>query len=87
MIVLDGLAETAVSTESGLVYWSGDDYDGYYHQKTMSSATRSTALALSAFAQIQPGSELEVVRAGFVGDAVDLHGHLVRRDSAARESL
>ncbi len=59
MIVLDGLAETAVSTESGLVYWSGADYDGYYHRKTMSSATRSTALALSAFAQIQPGSELE----------------------------
>lgn len=56
---LDLLAETAVATETGLVYWSGDNYDGYYHQKTMSSATRSTALALSAFVQIQPGSALE----------------------------
>lgn len=56
--VLDALAETAVAAD-GLVYWRGSGEDGHYYQKTMASATRSTALALSAFAQIRPGSALE----------------------------
>ena len=44
--------------ENGLVYWQGDTQDGYYQRKTMASATRNTALALSAFSQIEPNHEL-----------------------------
>lgn len=56
--LVDELAETATAA-NGLVYWPGEVHDGYYHQKTMASTTRNTALALSAFAQIRPGHELE----------------------------
>lgn len=56
--VLDYLVETAVIHDD-MVTWSGADYDGHYYQKTMASATRSTALALSAFVQISPDHELE----------------------------
>ena len=52
------LAETAV-VDDDKVHWSGENHDGYYYQKTMASTTRSTALALSAFAQIEPGHQLE----------------------------
>ena len=57
--VVDLLAETAVTNPDGKVHWPGDQYDGYYYEKTMASATRSTALALSAFATLRPGHELE----------------------------
>lgn len=56
--VLDLLAETAVTSSSGLVTWPGD-YASAYDRQMMASTTRSTALALSAFAQIRPGTELE----------------------------
>ena len=56
--IVDYLAGTAI-VRNGKAYWSGDEYDGYYYQKTMASPTRSTALALSAFVQIRPGHELE----------------------------
>ncbi len=56
--VLDLLAATAVTSSSGLVTWPGD-YASAYDRQMMASTTRSTALALSAFAQIRPGSELE----------------------------
>lgn len=56
--VLDVLAATAVTSNNGLVTWPGD-YDGHYDRQMMASSTRSTALALSAFAQIRPGTELE----------------------------
>jgi hypothetical protein len=56
--LLDELAETA-SVNNGIVYWPGATDDGRRAEKTMASTTRNTALALSAFAQIQPGHELE----------------------------
>ncbi|MEW5987109.1 MAG: Ig-like domain-containing protein [Chloroflexota bacterium] len=57
--IVDYLAETAVMESDGQVHWPGDRYDGNYHHKTMSTATRSTALALSAFAEIRPGHALQ----------------------------
>lgn len=57
--VVDWLVETAVTTPEGKVYWASGDEDGHYYQKTMSSSTRSTALALSALVTIRPGHELE----------------------------
>jgi uncharacterized protein YfaS (alpha-2-macroglobulin family) len=56
--ILYTLAETAVIGD-GKVFWDSDEYDGYYYQKTMASATRSTALALSAFTRISPNHALE----------------------------
>ncbi len=56
--ILDYLAETATLKE-GEVFWTTQVEDGHYYHKTMSSATRSTALALSAFVRIAPGHELE----------------------------
>ena len=56
--LVNQLAETAV-TQNGRTHWVGANHDGYYYRKTMSSDTRSTALALSAFTQIQPGHALE----------------------------
>jgi hypothetical protein len=56
--IVDGLAETAVSS-NGLVHWEGATEDGHYYSKTMASDIRSTALALSAFVNIRPGHELE----------------------------
>ncbi|MBK8904871.1 MAG: Ig-like domain-containing protein [Anaerolineaceae bacterium] len=55
--VLDELGETAVSRD-GSVYWQGASHDGYYDDKVMASNTRTTAIALSAYSQIQPNSEL-----------------------------
>ena len=51
------LAQNAVVSEADtgtLVYWPQPNEDGHYHQKTMSSTIRSTALALDAFAQLDP---------------------------------
>lgn len=56
--IVAALAETAVVTD-GTVYWPNPNEDGHYYQKTMASSTRSTALALSAFARISPNHELE----------------------------
>jgi uncharacterized protein YfaS (alpha-2-macroglobulin family) len=56
--LLDSLAESAV-VRDGKVSWTGDEYDGHYHEKFMSSAIRSTALVLSAFVEIRPGHALE----------------------------
>ena len=44
---------------NGLVQFPGERRDGAYSRKTMASTVRNTSLALSAFAQIQPGHELE----------------------------
>jgi uncharacterized protein YfaS (alpha-2-macroglobulin family) len=57
--IVDWLVETAVVSDEGKVYWISSDEDGYYYKKTMSSTTRSTALALSALVTIRPGHELE----------------------------
>ncbi|HLF89465.1 MAG TPA: MG2 domain-containing protein, partial [Anaerolineales bacterium] len=57
-VIVDTLAESATE-RNGEVFWAGEDYDGYYYEKTMASATRSTALALSAFVQIRPNHPLE----------------------------
>jgi alpha-2-macroglobulin len=56
--LIDALAESAV-IQDGRVSWTGEEYDGHYHQKFMSSAVRSTALALSAFVEVRPGHALE----------------------------
>jgi uncharacterized protein YfaS (alpha-2-macroglobulin family) len=56
--MLDVLAKTAV-IEDGQVSWPNPHEDGHYYEKTMASTTRSTALALSAFAHIAPQHELE----------------------------
>jgi uncharacterized protein YfaS (alpha-2-macroglobulin family) len=66
--ILALLAETVTETENGRAYWAGENYDGYYHEKTMSSATRSTALALSAFAQIDPDHPLQASIARWLVD-------------------
>ena len=58
LAVLDVLEATAVS-DNGKTYWDGDLYDGYYYDKTMASGIRSTALALSAVSQIDPGRGIE----------------------------
>lgn len=44
--------------EGAWVYWSGADADGHYHQKTMASSTRTTALALMALLRVQPEDAL-----------------------------
>jgi alpha-2-macroglobulin len=56
--LLDGLAQSAVQADD-MVYWPSPNEDGHYYQKTMASATRSTALALDAFVRIAPGHALE----------------------------
>ncbi len=55
--VLAELGETAVSLE-GSVHWAGSNEDGHYYNKVMASNIRTTALALSAYSQIEPRSEL-----------------------------
>lgn len=57
--VLDGVVETAVPTENSLIYWSGADHDGQYDGKIMASDVRTTALAVSALAQLRPGTATE----------------------------
>jgi uncharacterized protein YfaS (alpha-2-macroglobulin family) len=56
--VLDVLAETAVTGDEGM-FWMTSQSDGIYNDKTMASAVRSTALALSAFVRISPNHPLE----------------------------
>jgi uncharacterized protein YfaS (alpha-2-macroglobulin family) len=56
--IVDQLAAQA-TTMDGMVYWRTPVEDGYYHQKTMASTTRTTALVLSALVRIRPGHELE----------------------------
>ena len=55
--LLAELGETAVSRDD-FVYWEGAHHDGYYHDKVMASDVRTTAIALSAYSQVQPNSEL-----------------------------
>ncbi|WP_420629632.1 Ig-like domain-containing protein [Candidatus Leptofilum sp.] len=55
--LLAELEETAVS-ENNDIYWEGSSSDGYYNNKVMASDIRTTAIALSAYSQIQPNSEL-----------------------------
>ncbi|MCP4416393.1 MAG: hypothetical protein GY805_07215 [Chloroflexi bacterium] len=55
--LLAELGETAVS-ENSFVYWSGSRLDGGYRDKVMASDVRTTAMALSAYSQIQPQSDL-----------------------------
>jgi hypothetical protein len=46
------IAEAVVSSSEA--YWDTGMEDGHYHEKTMSSSTRSTALALDALVRIRP---------------------------------
>jgi alpha-2-macroglobulin len=55
--LLATLAKSAV-VDKELVSWPNGAEDGHYHQKTMASTTRSTALALEAFVQIQSNHPL-----------------------------
>ncbi len=59
LAMLAELENRAVADETGLVSFEGATRDGAYRSKTMASTVRNTSLALSAFAQIQPGHELE----------------------------
>ena len=56
--IMDRLEETVI-IQNGRAHWGLRRADGQYNSKTMASATRSTALALSAFVKLRPGSELE----------------------------
>ena len=56
--LVDDLAASA-TVSGGVAYWPGERHDGYFDRKTMASATRSAALALSAFVRVRPGHELE----------------------------
>ncbi|CAG0930333.1 hypothetical protein TFLX_01664 [Thermoflexales bacterium] len=51
--LLDRLTTEAVVSTSE-AYWETGVADGHYHEKTMSSSTRSTALALDALVRIRP---------------------------------
>lgn len=51
--LLDLLMSTAV-TEDNLTHWPSTLADGVYYEKTMASAIRTTALALSALTAIRP---------------------------------
>jgi len=51
--LIDRLSEQAVVTDSD-AYWNTGEADGHYHEKTMSSSMRSTALALDAIVRIRP---------------------------------
>lgn len=55
--VVTNLIESA-TTAGGKTFWSSADEDGHYYDKTLSSQTRSTALALDALVQIRPDSPL-----------------------------
>ncbi|MFZ6027242.1 MAG: Ig-like domain-containing protein [Chloroflexota bacterium] len=55
--ILQTLA-TSATQKNGQVYWAQPGYDGYYEAKTMASTTRSTALVLDAFTQIDPRNPL-----------------------------
>lgn len=55
--IIDMLSESAF-TKGDQVYWPQPSYDGEYHQKTMASTLRTTALILLAYARIEPQSKL-----------------------------
>ena len=52
-MILDILSQSALE-DAEYVYWPQPSYDGEYHSKTMASSVRTTALALLAYAEIQP---------------------------------
>lgn len=45
------------TTSDGNVYIPGEDYDGYYHKKFMSSEVRSNAVVLKALLEIDPEND------------------------------
>jgi uncharacterized protein YfaS (alpha-2-macroglobulin family) len=61
--MLDRLIGEAVVSDSE-AYWDTGAEDGHYHEKTMSSSMRSTALALDAIVRIRPDDPIvtKVVR-------------------------
>lgn len=52
------LLETGHARQGSLVYWPQAESDGEYHRKTMSSTLRTTAMALMAYAKIDPQNPL-----------------------------
>ncbi|HKZ82375.1 MAG TPA: MG2 domain-containing protein [Anaerolineae bacterium] len=61
--MIDTLVEEAIASD-GQAHWETGIEDGHYRHKTMSSSTRSTALALDALARVRPDDPLvtQVVR-------------------------
>jgi uncharacterized protein YfaS (alpha-2-macroglobulin family) len=55
--ILSLLSQSALE-KNGEVYWPQPTHDGEYNSKTMSSTTRTTAMVLLAFAEIEPQHEL-----------------------------
>lgn len=55
--ILNLLSQSALEKNEE-VYWPQPTYDGEYRSKTMSSTTRTTAMVLLAFAEIEPQHEL-----------------------------
>ncbi len=64
--VMDQLAAT-VEIDGDTAHW-GTTGDGQYDRKTMASATRATALALSAFVKLRPGDDLEPLLVNYLMD-------------------
>ncbi len=56
--IMDRLTASAI-VAGGQAHWGLREDDGQYNSKTMASATRSTALALSAYLKLRPGDPLE----------------------------
>lgn len=54
---LDLVASLAVQT-GPYAYWDTGDRDGHYHEKTMASTKRTTALVLSALVRLRPDDPL-----------------------------
>jgi uncharacterized protein YfaS (alpha-2-macroglobulin family) len=52
------LLSQRAAKQSETVYWSQASLDGVYHNKTMSSSLRTTALALQAYVEIDPHNQL-----------------------------
>jgi hypothetical protein len=52
------LLSTSARKQDEYVYWPQPSYDGQYHSKTMASTVRTTALALLAYAEIDPENDL-----------------------------
>ncbi|MBP6786408.1 MAG: Ig-like domain-containing protein [Candidatus Promineofilum sp.] len=69
--VMDRLAATVeIDDDLGrgaMAHW-GTTGDGQYNNKVMASATRSTALALSAFVKLRPGDDLEPLIVNYLMD-------------------
>jgi uncharacterized protein YfaS (alpha-2-macroglobulin family) len=61
--ILEMLDDTAIRVD-GRAHWGVSGMDGQYHEKTMASPVRSTALVLSAYLAIRPDHERvpEIVR-------------------------